>query len=133
LVVLPVGSQYECQSGHKQHTKSHHYNCDGVVSGNLEHRETPKISDHPVWSGNGRRWISSSRKRKTTFSASEAHCQDQDCSKLLSRDRRGDFRAVVDEEEVTGVGLMADYFPPEPTEMSARGDGNVRRHRRDKR
>jgi hypothetical protein len=42
---------------------------------------------------------------------------------LLSRDRRGDFRAVVDEEEVTGVGLMADYFPPEPTEMSARGDG----------
>ena len=43
-------SQYKCQSRHKQDTKSHHYNCDGIISGNLEHRETPKIADHPVWS-----------------------------------------------------------------------------------
>src|ERR1700693_3742835 len=50
LGVLPRGSQYKCQSRHKQDTKSHHYNCDGIISGNLEHGETPKIADRPVWS-----------------------------------------------------------------------------------
>jgi hypothetical protein len=43
-------SQYKCQSRHKQGTKSHHCNCDGIISGNLEHREAPKIADRPVWS-----------------------------------------------------------------------------------
>jgi hypothetical protein len=43
-------SQYKCQSRRKQDTKSHHHNCDGIISGNLEHRETPKIADLPVWS-----------------------------------------------------------------------------------
>jgi hypothetical protein len=38
-------SQYKCQSRHKQDTKSHHNNWDGIISGNLEHRETPKIAD----------------------------------------------------------------------------------------
>ena len=99
-------SQYKCQSRHKQHTKSHHYNCDGVVSGNLEHRETPKIADRPVWSRNGRRWIfASSRKRKTTFSASEAHCQDQDCSKLLS----SNFLGEMGQRDGTDWGLQASH------------------------
>jgi hypothetical protein len=99
-------SQYKCQSRHKQHTKSHHYNCDGVVSGNLEHRETPKIADRPVWSRNGRRWIfASSRKRKTTFFASKAHCQDQDCSKLLS----SNFLGEMGQRDGTDWGLQASH------------------------
>jgi len=61
-------SQCKCQSRHKQDTKSHHNNWDGIISGNLEHRETPKIADRPVWSP---KWpkvdIRLFKERKTTF------------------------------------------------------------------
>src|SRR5580704_10873627 len=43
-------SQYKCQIRRKHDTKSHHNNCDWIISGNLEHRETPKIADCPAWS-----------------------------------------------------------------------------------
>ena len=67
---------------------------------------TPKIADRPVWSRNGRRWIfASSRKRKTTFSASEAHCQDQDCSKLLS----SNFLGEMGQRDGTDWGLQASH------------------------
>ena len=62
----PRRSQHKCQSHRKQDTKSHHNNWDGIISGNLEHREAPKIADRAVWSPN---WpkvdFASSRKRKT--------------------------------------------------------------------
>ena len=43
-------SQYKYQTRRKHDTKSHHNNCDCVISGNLEHREPPKIADGPAWS-----------------------------------------------------------------------------------
>ena len=60
----------------------------------------------PSWSRNGRRWIfASSRKRKTTFSTSEAHCQDQDCSKLLS----SNFLGEMGQRDGTDWGLQASH------------------------
>jgi hypothetical protein len=43
-------SQYKCQTRRKHDTKSHHNNCDWIISGNLEHRETPKIAERLAWS-----------------------------------------------------------------------------------
>ena len=61
-------SQHKCQSRHKQDTKSHHCNCDGIISGNLEHRETlPRSRAVQFGPRNGRRWISSSSKKAIFF------------------------------------------------------------------
>jgi hypothetical protein len=64
-------SQYKCQGRHKQDTKSHHYNCDRVISGNLKHRETPKIADRPVGPRNGRR----SLVKPTAISKTVQNCE----------------------------------------------------------
>jgi len=45
------------------------------------------------------------KEEKTTFSASEAHCQDQDCSKLLSSNFLGD----MGQRDGTDWGLQASH------------------------
>ena len=42
ITVVRGQSRYKCQSRHKQDTESHHCNCDGILSGNLKRRDTPK-------------------------------------------------------------------------------------------
>ena len=60
----PRRSQYKCHSRRKQDTKSHYNNWDEIISGNLEHRETPKIAKRPVsFSKMAEDGFASSRKR----------------------------------------------------------------------
>jgi hypothetical protein len=49
ITVVRGQSRYKCQSRHKQDTESHHCNCDGIISGNLKRRETPKVANRAVW------------------------------------------------------------------------------------
>lgn len=53
------------------------------------------------------------KEEKTTFSASEAHCQDQDCSKLLS----SNFLEEMGQRDGTDWGLQASH------ETGHHGDG----------
>ena len=96
----PRRSQYKCQSRRKQDTKSHHNNWDVIISGNLEHRETPKIADRPVWSPKWPKMDSPLQGKKSSL-ASEARCQRQDCSKSLRLNIFGNRKLLtVDENNI---------------------------------
>jgi len=81
--------QYKCQSRHKQDTKSHHHNCDWVISGNLKHGETPKIADRPVGPRNGRR----SLVKPTAISETVQNCEIR--QKIGQRAAKGEIAYAI--------------------------------------
>ena len=92
----PRRSQYKCQSRRKQETESHHNNWDGIISGNLEHREAPKIADRPFGPRNGPRWIRFFKRNLPWLAKPTAKAKTvQNCS---------DSTSLGNERVTTGVG-----------------------------
>jgi hypothetical protein len=98
-------SQYKCETRRKHDTKSHHNNCDWIISGNLEHRETPKIADRPAWSTTKSKTVQNCSDRTLQIApTTEPHLR---FSTMSNRTPRSEWIGLIDRATSSVDGIDA--------------------------
>ena len=89
----------------KHDTKSHHNNCDWIISGNLEHRETPKIADFPAWSTTKAKTVQNCSDRTLQIApTTEPHSR---FSTMSNRTPRSEWIGLIDQATSSVDGIDA--------------------------